>query len=290
MLFSRRNEIESYSKQQKLDFREDSSNRSLKYLRNHVRRQLIPLLHSIQPDFAGNITSTVFRIRDTESILKPYLEKVRKKLVRKRGDRWIISIPELSRLQPLSAWLYELLHPFDFNETTIRDLERSLGTESGKIFLSANYRIVKDRDILIINHLAKRSQGEIREKFLIKEGQATVRKPVRLRLKTIAKQSGRPISVSPDVATLDKNKLAFPLVIRKWKPGDYFYPFGLNKRKKLSDFFIDTKVPIPEKERTWVLCSGLKIAWIVGHRIDHRFRVTPYTKEILEIRFMDRVF
>ncbi|MFH1161292.1 MAG: tRNA lysidine(34) synthetase TilS [bacterium] len=286
LLFAWRSEIESFGKQHRLPFREDSSNRSVKYTRNKIRHQLIPLLHSIQPDFAGNITATVSHIRETESILKPYLEKTRKRLVRKQRDRWVIHIPDLIRLEPLAAWLYELLLPFEFNEAATRDLVRSLDKESGKIFLSPGYRIVKDRDTLIVTRLGEEGPACIQSEFLIEEGQTTVQIPVRLHLKTVRKRAGYLISSSRNIATLDKDKLVFPLILRKWKPGDYFYPYGLNKRKKLSDFFIDEKVSIPEKERTWVLCSGAKIAWVIGHRTDHRFRVTSRTNWLLEVDFL----
>jgi tRNA(Ile)-lysidine synthase len=287
MLFAWRHEIEKYGKQRKLDFREDSSNQTAKYLRNQIRHQVIPLLRSVQPDFAVNITALVSRIRDTESILNPVVQKVRNKLIRKQGDRQIVSIPALAGLQSRSAWLRELLLPLSFTRSAIDDMEKSLDSESGKIFLSPDFRIVKDRDTLIITRLGNDQPQDIPDISRIGEGQTTLEKPVKLRLKTVSRSNKYQINSSREVATLDKKKLSFPLILRKWKPGDHFYPFGLNKRKKLSDFFIDAKVSIPEKERTWVLCSGTRIAWVIGHRIDHRFRVTRRTKEILEIRYLE---
>jgi len=121
---------------------------------------------------------------------------------------------------------------------------------------------------------------------MIKAGETDCYLPLRLQLQILARTPDYQISGSCNQATLDRNKLSFPLTIRKWKPGDFFHPYGMNKRKKLSDFFIDEKISIPEKENTWLLCSGSRIIWVIGHRIDHRFRVTTRTKDLLIIDYL----
>jgi len=286
LLFASKQEIENHAKAKQLSYREDSSNTSVKYKRNKIRHQLIPLLHSIQPDYAGNISTTINRIRDTESILRPFIVETSKKLIRKKQDHWVINIAILMELQPLQPWLCELLLPFGFNETTVHDLVSHLYGESGKSFYSPEYRIVKDRDSLILTRRPKTEQPEDHDEYMIKAGETDCYLPLRLQLQILARTPDYQISGSCNQATLDRNKLSFPLTIRKWKPGDFFHPYGMNKRKKLSDFFIDEKISIPEKENTWLLCSGSRIIWVIGHRIDHRFRVTTRTKDLLIIDYL----
>ena len=288
LLFASREDIFRFARKHDLSFREDSSNSSLKYARNKIRHQLIPLLHSIDPDYAKQITATISRIQETELILKPLVEKSRKNLIRRMKDHWIIHIVELRKLEPLSAWLYELLTPFEFNEATIRDLIRSLDQESGKAFYSSTHRIIKDRNQLIITMIPSAEQHASTGEYLVNEATKNVTKPIRLSIQSFTREAGYQISADKNRATLDKKKLTFPLILRRWKPGDYFYPFGMNKRKKLSDFFIDEKIPIPGKEQCWLLCSGNRIAWVIGHRIDHRYRVSTRSRELLVVDYHPR--
>ncbi|MFH1936308.1 MAG: tRNA lysidine(34) synthetase TilS, partial [Bacteroidota bacterium] len=288
LLFATREDILRFSRKHQLSFREDSSNSSHKYTRNKIRHQLFPLLHSIEPNYAKQITATIRRVQETESILKPLIEKCRKSLIRPVKDHWTIQLVELRKLSPLSAWLYELLTPFEFNEATIRDLIRSLDLESGKAFLSPTYRIIKDRNQLIITKIPSAEQPASTEEYLVDEATKQVTKPIRLSIQSFTRESGYQISADKNRATLDKKKLSFPLILRRWQPGDYFYPLGMNNRKKLSDFFIDEKIPIPGKEECWLLCSGNRIVWVIGHRIDHRYRVSTRSRELLVVDFLPR--
>lgn len=285
LLFASREEIEHYAREQQISFREDSSNSKLNYVRNRIRHHLIPMIQSIEPNYAVQITGTIDRIRESEAILQPLVEKQRKKLLRREKEKWIIEIGELAKLKPLKAWMYELFSPFGFNEATIGNILRSLDQESGKRFRSSSFRIIKDRKQLIIIPLTDKKAEKSPEGCFISETSASLDKPIRLSLKTIQRESGFQISGDKHTATLDLDKVIFPLVLRKWQPGDYFYPFGMDKRKKLSDFFIDEKIPIPDKEACWLLCSGKRIIWVVGHRIDHRYRVTSRTKKLLIVNY-----
>ncbi len=286
LLFASREEILTYAVEHDIGFREDSSNSSLNYTRNKIRHQLIPLLESIEPEYAKQITTTVQRIQGVESILKPYVAKNRSELIRREKDKLVIEIGELRKLKPLQAWMYELLSPFEFNESTIRNLIRSLGSESGKSFHSASHRIIKDRNQLIITSISDGNQNEVSETLFIDESTDGIDLPIRLSFHSVIIENEYQISPEKNTATFDQTKLSFPLTLRRWQPGDYFFPYGMNKRKKLSDFFIDEKIPIPDKERCWLLCSGDNIVWVIGHRIDHRFRVTKRTKELLVVGFL----
>lgn len=288
LLFASREEIIGFAKEQHIPFREDSSNSTLTYTRNRIRHQLIPLLHSIDPNYANQITGTINRIREVEAILQPLIGKCRDKVIRREQERWMIEISELRKLKPLKAWMYELLSPFELNETTIRNIIRSLDQESGRSFRSASFRIIKDRSRLIITPIVTKEPEKVSESYLIEETTKVVNNPIRLTLTSADGGSGLQISGAQNTATLDYDKISFPLLLRKWQPGDYFYPFGMNKRKKLSDFFIDEKIPIPDKESCWLLCSGNRIVWVTGHRIDHRYRVTSRTKKLLIVDYLPK--
>ena len=166
--------------------------------------------------------------------------------------------------------------------------------ESGKMFFSKTFRLVVNRDEWIISPVGDKAIGAKRkdqagkrvESSLIEEGVRKVSKPLPLRFTVTEIDKNFEIPDSPAMACLNLAKIVFPLTLRKWKQGDAFYPLGMNKKKKLSDFFIDMKFSIPEKENCWLLCSGNQIIWIVGHRIDHRYRITPRTKQILQVEFL----
>jgi len=283
LLFAWRSEILSFAGKYNISFREDSSNNSVNYTRNRIRHQLIPLLKSIDPDYARQLTSTINRIRESESILDTLVEKKRKKLLKKVNGKWVIAVPELRKLKPLQSWMYELLSPMEFNEATIQAIIQTLSQDSGKIFYSPSYRIVKDRDQLIITTYSRGTPDDIHKMYQIDEVTREIDDPVHLTLTSIPMDKGYQISAAKNRATLDQSKLTFPLTLRKWKPGDHFNPLGMKKRKKLSDFFIDEKISIPDKEDCWLLCSGQRIVWVVGHRIDHRFRVSARTKTLLVV-------
>jgi tRNA(Ile)-lysidine synthase len=147
--------------------------------------------------------------------------------------------------------------------------------------------LIKNREELILNPLPDKKETRLKNaEISIPENKKEIRKPIHLSFTKTATIKRFVIDPSKEVANLDLRKIVFPLILRRWKKGDSFYPFGMNKKKKLSDYFIDRKLSIPEKENTWLLCSGLHILWIVGQRIDHRFRVTSQTKEVFQVRWL----
>ncbi|MBE0647628.1 MAG: tRNA lysidine(34) synthetase TilS [Bacteroidales bacterium] len=286
LLFTSREQIVSFADEKNISFREDSSNNSLHYTRNIIRHQLIPMLQSIDPDYSSQVTATIERIQGIEAVLKPIVETCRKKVIQREDSKWVVEISELRKLKPLKAWMHELFSPFGFNEPTIQQIIESFDKESGKTFYSSDYRIIKDRSQLIITVQGNETPDETHESLVIDEATMTVDFPIRLSFQSVTRKNDDPISPDKNRATLDREKLAFPLTLRRWEPGDFFRPFGMNKRKKLSDFFIDEKIPIPDKESCWLLCSAGQIVWVIGHRIDHRFRVTNHTNELLVVDYL----
>jgi tRNA(Ile)-lysidine synthase len=287
LLYSSRKEIEIFVNKNKLKYREDSSNIEIKYLRNKIRHELIPILNEMNPDFNRILTENIYRIRETEKIFRESVEKTRKKVRTKEGENDYLAIKELLKLDPLSTYLYEILSPYGFNFTVVLDIVNSLEEEPGKQFFSATHRLIKDREYLIVSALAKNETREQpTDQFLITEKMMWIKKPIHLEFRKFIKDQAFKIDYEQASANLDGDKLVFPLILRKWKRGDLFYPFGRNHRKKLSDFFTDNKFSLADKENAWLLSSGDKIVWIVGHRIDNRFRISPKTNQVLQIRWM----
>ncbi len=286
LMFAFRRNIEEFASDEAVSYREDSSNRSSKYLRNKIRHDLVPLLGEINPEFRKTITTTIDRMRETELLLKNHLEEVNAKVSTCTGDSISFSISELMKLSPVEAYLYELLSPFNFNRNVTDEIAAGLSEISGKQFFSPTHRVVKDREMLLISALGlagAQPTGEIS----IDEQTRELKKPIQLRLSTLQNSPDFIVPRNGSIAMLDALKIEWPLHLRKWKEGDTFVPYGMNNNKKLSDFFIDNKFSIVEKENAWLLISGNQIAWLVGHRIGNDFRVTPETSDILKIEWLD---
>jgi tRNA(Ile)-lysidine synthase len=284
MLFTFRDEIGQYAREHNLPFREDSSNQSVKYLRNRIRHQLIPLLNNIQPETGKILSATIHRLRDSEEILSEFMSQVKESLINVKKDQLRINISRLRKLHPLDAWLFDILQPYGFNDQVIANLIRHLDNGVGKSFISPSHRIVIDRHELIVTPLPESgNENPPDSEYEIDKSFSEISGPVRLKFMKKRRTKNFRMNTARHVATLDYAKLEFPLILRRWKHGDSFYPYGLNRRKKLSDFLIDEKVSLPEKENTWLICSHGKIVWVVGHRIDHRFRITNRTTHLLVI-------
>ncbi|MDD5571398.1 MAG: tRNA lysidine(34) synthetase TilS [Bacteroidales bacterium] len=282
LLFAKRKEIEEYVLKNKLKYREDKSNNENKYLRNKIRHDIIPIFKEIHPEFENTIKGNIERLKDVEKIYKNEIEKVQKNLVVENKNTTTISIKELKKINPLRTYLYELLSPFNFNFSNVGNIIENLDDISGKQFLSPTHRLIKDRNELIITKINDEQKNE----YLINYGDTLIEAPLKISIRKTPFNKSTGIQKDKNTATFDADKLSFPLKIRKWENGDCFHPFGMKNKKKLSDFFIDEKFSLVEKENTWVVCSGNKIAWIAGHRIDDRFKVDDKTKNILQLKIL----
>jgi len=283
LMFTYRKNIEDYANENKLAFRVDSSNKSVKYTRNKLRHQIIPLFHKINPEFNQTINKNVERFREVEHIYKEAIQRENDKVFFKRPNKTLISIPLLRKLYPLKTYLYEFLSPYNFSFPIVCDIVAALDDISGKQFFSPTHRLIKDRELLIITKRRKRSKEE-EGPIYINEQDIIIKNPLNIKItKSLIKEDLK-IPVSRMVACLDIDKLSFPLEFRKWKKGDFFYPLGMKTRKKISDFFIDNKFSLIDKENTWLLCSRGKIVWVVGYRIDNRFKIGPNTRKIIQLK------
>ena len=271
LLNTNRSDIEEYLANKKQTFREDSSNTSVKYLRNKIRLQLIPLLEEMNPKIKETIKSEMDILKDTITVFSHQINSVRKEVIKKKNELVSLNIQKLKTLSPLRIYLYELLNPFGFNQ--IEAIILALDNQCGKQFFSNTHELLIDRKEIFISKI-KLEKDSILE---INQTDKLIKNKIQLKL-SICKDIN--ISKSNNIAHLDFEKLKFPLILRKWREGDKFKPLGMKNYKKLSDFFIDNKFTQLQKKEQWLLCSNDKIIWVVGFRIDDRFKIQPNTKKL----------
>lgn len=279
LLFTGRAEIVNYQKENKLEFVEDSSNATTKYTRNKIRHELIPLVKEIAPNFDKIISKEIERFRETEVVFRSVINDAKTKLLEIENQTIKISIEKLKSYVPQKIFMYEILSDFGFNEATINSIEDALLETSGKQFYSETHRLVKDRDYLLI----VKNKPQNLNQYLIEESQTSVYSPIILHLEVLKDLQYVKILKNKEVAMLDYDKLSFPLILRKWKKGDSFFPYGLKGEKKISEFYKNLKYSILDKENQWLLCSENDIVWVVGQRIDDRYKITKSTKTIFKI-------
>ena len=282
LLFATREEILKYSAENDIAYREDSSNRTVKYSRNKIRHHIIPEFQRLNPRFLETVRENTERFQDAYTIYLKAVEEKKAELTFEEGSELYIDIYKLNELQEKNTYLFEILKPFAFTKEVIHEIVDHLEAEPGKEFFSATHKLVKDRDYLIVAPL----EEETTSRFYIDEWIHRIDKPISLEFDLIEDNQDYRIPRDSNKAAIDYDKIQFPLMLRKWQQGDYFKPFGFAHYKKLKDFFVDRKYSILDKERTWILASGEKIIWIVGDRLDDRFRVDNHTRRILEITYI----
>jgi len=285
LLFATRKEIEEFAHDGDMAFREDKSNRETKYQRNKIRHDVIPSMEQINPAFFVTMAENIERMSELKEIVEGSVDRFRDEIFSREAGEIRIETAPLSELDPVGTWLYELFAPFGFTRPQCREIEQLLHFESGKRFLSPSHQLYKDREQLILVE----SRTDSFERYYLDTPEKHSSLPFSMDVEVIERKNLERIPSDPATACLDFDKIQFPLTIRHWLHGDYFYPLGMDQTKKLSDFFVDQKIPVQVKERTWILANGKKIVWIMGHRIDHRFRITDKTTRILILRFQSNV-
>jgi tRNA(Ile)-lysidine synthase len=261
---------------------EDSSNQSSKYTRNLFRNEIIPLVEKVYPEVKTNLQDNIQRFKEIEQLYKLATGELIKKLCRKKGNELHIPIRQLLAYNN-KAIIYEIISAYGFSEKQVDEVIKLAESESGRYIQSpgSSYRIIKHRHWFIVSS----AQDSGAETIVIDEKDASasfVDGNLDLRTVPVSKFT---LKADAAFASLDKSNIQFPLLLRKWKQGDYFYPLGMKKKKKLSRFFIDQKLSKTAREKQWVLEMNKKIIWVVGMRIDERFKVNDRTKEILELSF-----
>lgn len=280
LLFATRKSILDYAELKNIQFVEDSTNSETKFLRNKIRHRVIPMLKEISPDFDSIIRKNIERLRDTETVFRNTVENVKDEIIIRENENIKISIAELQSLNPMGIYLYEILSDYGFNESVVNNVSMVLDAESGKRFYSKTHCLLKDREYLLIYPIEKE---ETETEYSIDAEITSIIEPFKAKIEVLKDLNFISVPKKANVAMLDMDLLNFPLELRHWKQGDYFVPFGMKKKKKLSDFFTSNKYSLLDKERQWLLCSGDEIVWVVGKRIDDRFKVSNSTKSVLKI-------
>ncbi len=288
LLFARRKEIEVYAAQNKIAFVTDSTNAESDYTRNYFRNELIPAIEKIYPETASNVLRNIERFADVEIIYNESIIAIKEKLLEKRGNEMHIPVLKLAKAKPLQTIIYEIISAYNFTAAQVGEVEKLLISESGKYITSSTHRILRNRKWLIISPL--RIVEDVSHYLIEKEQPIVLFAGGKLEINIVEKPES--LVTTTDTAFIDATNLKYPLLLRKWKQGDYFYPLGMDNlpagrqgKKKLSRFFIDLKLSLSEKENVWVLESDKKIIWVVGYRIDDRFKVLPNKKDVLKLRF-----
>jgi tRNA(Ile)-lysidine synthase len=279
LLFAKKEEITEFALINNLNFVEDSSNASNKYTRNYFRNQLIPDLQKVFPQVEDNLINNIERFGEIEMLYRQAVDLAKKKLLEPRGNEIHIPVLKLLKSEPLNTLVYEIIRDYGFTAHQTEDTIALLKSETGKYVQSATHRVIKNRNWVII---APKEDAEA-ENILIEEGDKNVQYAIgNLQIKMLPVANFQ-LPIANSIAMFDANDIQFPLLLRKWKKGDYFYPLGMKKKKKLSRFFTDQKLSLIQKEKTWVIEMNKKIIWVVGLRIDDRFKITDTTKNILKL-------
>jgi tRNA(Ile)-lysidine synthase len=291
LLFANRKQIEAYAAEHQILYRDDASNSSAKYLRNKIRHRVLPTFEESVGSFSQTMLENIARLREIEAVYLDTIEKQRSETVQQTKNEIIIDITKLRKLNPLPTYLFEFLHPYGFNADTVRDIAQSLDKQPGQQFFSPTHRLVKGHDKLLIVSL---NLHNVHEELWISRTDTLLPLPTpRHTQQSIAitqftlNADFKPTN-TPNVAFFDADLLNFPLLLRHRHEGDVFYPLGMKgRRKKLSDFFADGKLNRAEKDWVWLLCSGPHIVWVVGRRIDDRFKITESTRQIIRFELID---
>lgn len=274
LLFATRKEILAYARERGVEFREDSSNASVKYKRNFIRHRVLPLLRELNPSVDRVIAQTADHLQEAFGLVHAEMERIRGYVLTVRQDEVFFSVKKLSREQGARYFLVEELARFGFSPAASEQAMELLNAETGRKIESSTHILFRNRDSLVLSPKRTQLTGE----YEISATDRLLTAPLGLSLEFFPDVSLTDIDPSPDVALLDYDKLCFPLQLRIWQPGDWFIPLGMSGKKKVSDFLVDLKVPLSTKERVFILLSAGEVVWVVGYRIDNRFRITRQSR------------
>jgi len=256
-------------------WREDASNADTKYVRNKIRHQIIPELKTLHPSFLANFKNSISYLEQTNTLVKQVICTWKSQHFVTQGNQIKIAIAALKACAPLETYLYGIFSDYGFSEWN--NVKALLEGMSGKSVWSKTHRLVKDRDYLLLSEIEDIEDGLAT--YTIPKDAVSIKAPLKLEFSLVAERGNN----EQNVIYVAKNALKYPLLIRKWNKGDYFYPIGLNGKKKLAKFFKDEKVSVLDKAAQWLLCSEDKIVWVIGRRADNRFKVVDATTEIMKI-------
>ena len=274
-----RKQIMEYVAENELDYRIDATNLETVYTRNKIRHNVVPQLTEINPSFLDTMANNMRFIASAQGIVEAYAAEAYKRVVTEEGERIRFDLKALRECEGVDTLLFMWLSRYGFGSDVVMQLYRSLDDIAGKQFYSQTHRLVIGKESLELD-VRSEELGVRSEEWEIENGESRVENgELKIEISEVDIE-GFEVVKSGNVACLDADKLQYPLVLRHWKKGDWFVPFGMKGRKKLSDFFADKKMNIIDKERVWLMVSGDDIVWVVGHRVDARYAVTDKTKRV----------
>ena len=264
MLHFGRAQIEAYARKRQIPYREDVTNALCDFARNRIRHTVLPELAKINPRVVEQLGEDALHLREAHAILEEALEKKRADWCREEGEALFLQIEKISKEPHAAYWLFELLRPYGFGSGQMDQVMDTLQAQPGRRVFSSTHILYKDRALLAL--FPREQEGALPK------------------VKTLFfDRSSYSLQKKSEIAALNADKLQIPLVLRKWREGDRFIPYGMKGFKKVSDFLTDLKLPLWEKERQWVLCSGADIVWVAGRRIDDRYKVDGATQSVAEV-------
>jgi tRNA(Ile)-lysidine synthase len=276
LLFASRDEIAAFAEEKKIEYREDSSNLQLKYTRNRIRHKVMPEMEKVNPGVLGAITDTMSHLESSSEIVDVYISKLGMELFRLKDDEAEADIKSLLSLTPDTPHIYELFRRYGISPKQTTEVIALMRSDTGKYMYTSTHRLLNDRGKIIITPRTIEAPAEYLFSSVDEMRISGLFSDLR-----ITGPSDESLPISPLIASLDLDQVDFPVTVRHWEPGDRFMPLGMQQMKKISDFLIDLKVPVSEKEKVLLLLSGRRVMWVMGYRIDDRFRITDQTDRIL---------
>lgn len=284
LLFAGRQQIEEYAAENNVSYRQDLSNLEDKYIRNKIRHHIIPVMKEINPNLHQLMPEFFEKMKHTHDILDDAVSMARERCITAHGPQWDINVNEIKKLSNPAFYLYELLRSFNFSATVCKEIITHLDSQPGKRFFSESHCLVTDRHRLIVFQADKNTplmECVIETDTLTAECGSS-----KFIFSKFAINEAIQWPESEKEVLLDYDKLEFPLLLRPWHKGDYMQPLGMKGKKKLSDLFIDMKMPLPEKSKVIILESAARIAWVAGVKVDNRFKITKNTKNIFSVKML----
>jgi tRNA(Ile)-lysidine synthase len=276
-----REEILAHAKTNHIDWREDKSNASTKYVRNKIRHQVVPALKEINPNLLETFAKTSEHLQESKQIIEDRIQHISSEVIKADSSTALeiikLNIAEINQLSNPKAYLYQLLKEYNFTEWN--DVYNLLSAQAGKQVFSRTHRLLKDRELLLLS-LINDDKESTKNSFFIHEDDKEITNPISLIFEDVQGKS----TENKQIIYVDKDLLKYPLTVRKRQNGDYLYPLGMQGKKKLSKYFKDEKFSLLDKENTWLLCNTKnEIIWVVNHRQDRRFTISNSTRQIIKI-------
>lgn len=282
LLFANKKTLQLFAAEKNIEFVTDYTNEQNDFTRNYFRNELIPSIQKVFPGVEENILNNITRLGEAEQLYNQAIDLHKKKLLEEKGNEMHIPVLKLLKTIPLATVVYEIIKDYNFTAHQTGDVIALLQSESGKYVQSSSHRVIRNRKWLIISP----NKTDNAQNILIEATDKKITFVIgTLHIEKLQQTTSHKPQNTNLTAQLDANEIKFPLLLRKWKQGDYFYPLGMQKKKKLNRFFIDQKLSLTQKENMWVIETNKKIIWVVGMRIDDRFKITDKTKNILQLEF-----